>query len=641
VSTDSLTQTIVTPTESTSSSLAGIQTSPEIDSFVHPAEFTNGPTPTRLQRLPQSYGPWAPYHLRQDDLMNLDTDSSPSSHNSALSPASSSGRARRVGPLTQEGRRNANKVRDVGACLRCSCMKEKCDDGNPCGRCGNKIGRKWKLGCLRDRLEQRVDYFFPTPIANRYDLAETNRYIDGTGFTYLHHRPDFTISLSMGVGGPPLQIPVREVSPLEQKRILQSFQINNDSGSIDTKPTWDPPIVPFSLKKDSFVNNLFNQLGNSIRSVFDRKHQGGYYWPWRCFEDLSCHWVGEVAEKIHEFHHNAATVTYFDPIRKAHTALYFNYLLDHPFLVKEPEHISHLLSRLENGPDAAETPQYISPETIQRFVKASIFPFLRKTTGELLAKLHETLLAMARAKPKDEIAGGSLAQRDLAFSLAFMLLIIVGQTQSRLLMLSELSKTEPGINLSLHDAQQHIDEVEEKLGRYIIHFHEFATKKRQRPRQSNVLPTPVETRKAEEAYSANFQLMKHVEGFMRQYCKFLLLLVACTTSSPAVRCQSQQPCRGSPYLSRRRSPDPLRTRPARHQAFRQGQCAPSVLEVRRDRVWQWRMRHKRWVNKPGIGENTSAAIRDCASHVRVTHVRREDRRTHDDATTRHATEHVV
>lgn len=327
----------------------------------------------------------------------------------------------------------------------------------------------------------------------------------------------------MGVGGPPLEIPVREVDPLEQKRMLQSFQINTESGNIDTRLTWDPPIVPYLTNKDSFVNSLFNQLAKSIQNVFDRKHDDGYYWPWRCFEDLSCRWVGEVAEKIHEFHHNAANIQYFAPIRKAHTVLYFNYLLDHPLMVKTQEDKDHLFSQLEHHPDPAQLQKWISPETIQRFLKASIFPFLMKTTTELLAKLHETLLAMARAKPKDEVvAGGSLAQRDLAFSLSFMLLIIIGQTQSRLLMLHELySKGEPGIDLGLQEAQIHIDEIEKSLGDYIINFHEFATKKRKRPVKPNALVSPVGgVYREEEIYSGNFELMKHVEGFMRQYRTF-------------------------------------------------------------------------------------------------------------------------
>ncbi|KPI46075.1 uncharacterized protein AB675_370 [Cyphellophora attinorum] len=62
----------------------------------------------------------------------------------------SSGRAKRVGPLTQEERRMANKVRDIGACLRCQRLRERCTDSRPCLGCYNA-----KEKCI-DRTLPRV-----------------------------------------------------------------------------------------------------------------------------------------------------------------------------------------------------------------------------------------------------------------------------------------------------------------------------------------------------------------------------------------------------------------------------------------------------------------------------------------------------
>ena len=366
--------------------------------------------------------------------------------------------------------------------------------------------------------------FFPSPIQNRYNVSGTNQYIDGTAFSYLMHRPYFALKLSMGVGGPPLEVTVREVEPLNHKRILQSFQINRENGSIHTRPTWDPPIVPYTTNKKAFVDNLFTQLAWSMKEVFERKHESGYYWPYKCFEGMPT-WVGEVAEKIHEFHHNAETLKYFHPIRQAHTVLYFNYMLDHPLAVKDHDHISDMVSNLENKPDADDLRNFINPETIGRFVKASIFPKLVKVTTELLKTLHDTLMAMATAKAKDTVAGGSNAQRDLVFSLSFMLLIIVGQTQSRLLLLSELSKSEAHIKLPLEEARNHIDEIEKGLAYYIIYFHDFVIKKRARPSRTNPNQSlsPTGDPNPEEAYSANFKLMLQVEELTRKYRMFMPL----------------------------------------------------------------------------------------------------------------------
>ena len=85
-----------------------------------------GPSPTQHQHYPQRHEPWHTQSLRQEDLMVLDQQGpQPPVVNTALSPTSSSERgSRRNGPLSAEARRNANVVRQIGACQRCAYMKE-------------------------------------------------------------------------------------------------------------------------------------------------------------------------------------------------------------------------------------------------------------------------------------------------------------------------------------------------------------------------------------------------------------------------------------------------------------------------------------------------------------------------------------
>lgn len=85
-----------------------------------------GPSPTRHQHYPRRYEPWHTQSLRQEDLMVLDQQRpQPPVVDTALSPTSSSERgSRRNGPLSAEARRNANIVRQMGACRRCAYMKE-------------------------------------------------------------------------------------------------------------------------------------------------------------------------------------------------------------------------------------------------------------------------------------------------------------------------------------------------------------------------------------------------------------------------------------------------------------------------------------------------------------------------------------
>ncbi|KAH8591149.1 hypothetical protein B0O99DRAFT_633248, partial [Bisporella sp. PMI_857] len=57
--------------------------------------------------------------------------------------------AKRRGPLSGEGAREASEMRKLKACLYCSLSKTKCDAAKTCGSCGLK-----KQPCLRFRLEQ-------------------------------------------------------------------------------------------------------------------------------------------------------------------------------------------------------------------------------------------------------------------------------------------------------------------------------------------------------------------------------------------------------------------------------------------------------------------------------------------------------
>ncbi|ETN38294.1 uncharacterized protein HMPREF1541_06325 [Cyphellophora europaea CBS 101466] len=494
----------VTPPDSTDSTVVGIVSSPETESFPRQrVEFLNGSAPAQLQRYPQTTGPWTGYPLRQNDPMLIDTPS-PSSNGSALSPSSSNAErsSRRLGPLSIEGRRNANQVRDIGACLRCSCMKEKCDRNLPCGNCHDKKGRKWKLGCVRETLEYRGKHLFPPPIANRYNIDHTNRYVDSSGFFYLN-KDAFQLKLSMGLGGPPFEVTVKEMEPVEHQRLLRSFQADTKDEDLKVSSFWDPPIVLYLTNKDQAVDDLRSQLHRSMHAIFNERHENGYHWPWKNFDFQRMDWVSEIVEKIHDFGQHASQMSFYSSLRKAQGLLYFNYILDHPLLVLEEER-EKLFAHLE--PQEGVEHKYVSPETIQRFIKAIAYPFLTNWSTAILKELHELLLSMAKAK---EI---SSAKNDLAFCLSFMMLVFIGQTQARLVLLAQMSEEEKGINMTQSEAQEYIEALEEQLGTYIIHFHEFAMKKRRKPQAPSGDP-----RKPEEQYAAQYGLMGKIAEITQKF----------------------------------------------------------------------------------------------------------------------------
>jgi hypothetical protein len=516
---------LLTPPESTSSSLAGINASPETDSYVRQrVEFISptGPTPTQIQHYPRVAGPWTGQQLRQDDVMVLDHQSPPGSSNgSAFSPSQERG-SRRLGPLTVDQRKNANLVREKGACLRCSCMKEKCDAGFPCNNCQGKKGRKWKLGCIRDTLYKRADLLFPTKIAQRYDMAKTSGYVHDSAFCY-SEGDVFMLNLKIGLGGPPLRVPVKEMEPLKSNRQLTSFQANTQRSGNNTVDSWDPPIVLYTTDKNQFVAGLIEQLKASQQYVFTERHTNGFWWPYKFFEMEEMDWMSEVVEKIHEFQQTSNNMPFYSSIYKAQSLLYFSYIIDHTFLVDGDEDRRILFTHLSSPPQG--TVPYINPEQISRPLKSIAYPFLVRYSTELLKELHDLLLKIAKAKEP------SRADHDLAFCLSFMMLVFISATQSRIVMLKELTKTEPEINISETDCKEFLQTIETDVATYVIQFHEFATKKRRKSSPSPAAalsPFDVEMggmdpnmnlfgKPAEEQHALRFNLMGCIEDIMQSH----------------------------------------------------------------------------------------------------------------------------
>lgn len=368
-------------------------------------------------------------------------------------------------------------------------MKEKCSEGHPCTNCQNKRGRKWKLPCIRQRLNERVGVLFPPPIERRYGHDETYKHINSLACWYQYDMPEFTIQVEMGFKAPPLSVTVKEVEPTKHERLLQTFQVDRKTGDLGTSGIWDAPLLPYFRDTDAFKEDMLTQIRAIMQHVFQQKNATGLYWPYEAFGARG-DWAGQVAEFTNEFQAGARHTAYFAPIYKAHRLLFLSCLFDRTFLIVGHEK-DRVLSKLLNRPSPAllvgadgEPAKYICSEALQRIIRAIIYPYFKECAIDCLTVLHDTLLNLA--DPKDKSAPPSLAARDLAFSLAFILLVAVAQMQSRLLMLTSMSSREAGIDLGLDEAEGYIETMEEQLVGYVVLFHEFAVKKRARGARSSI-----------------------------------------------------------------------------------------------------------------------------------------------------------
>lgn len=235
-----------------------------------------------------------------------------------------------------------------------------------------------------------------------------------------------------------------------------------------------------------------------MQGVFTKRHDGGYHWPWDCFDFPQMDWLGDVVELIHSFSQGAMNQPFYAMIHKADSLLFFNYLLDHTFLI-DGDQREQLFANLSNPPQNRNF-KWISSETITRSLKAVVYPYLERYSREVLKELHDLLLLMSKSKDV------SSARNDLAFCLSFLMLVVLGQNQARLISLADLTaKGEKGIDLSHSEAKKHVRDMEEQLGNFIMQFHEFAIKKRRQPG-----PPAGNMMKPEEQYAAQFGLMARI-----------------------------------------------------------------------------------------------------------------------------------
>ena len=354
------------------------------------------------------------------------------------------------------------------------------------------------------------------PIANRHRLSEVNRYIENTGFWYLDRAP-FKVKLRTGSLSRPLEMTVKEVESMDPANSeLQAFTTRStcEDGMVKTTTLWNPPLVPYMTNKASDVKHLKAQLKSWMEDVFRSRNTGPGHqrWPWPCFEHPDMDFEGEIVEHILDYYR--VDLPSHALLQKAQSLLFFGYILDNSFLISD-ESRHTLMSNLQNAPPEHEWgDKEISLETITRFIKMFVCGYAFELSQSVLTGLQDILHAMALGKEM------STAKADIAFCVTFVLLVFVAQTQNRIVMLAELSKSEPGINLSWGEAQKHLDELEHTLGSYLIHFHEFAVKRRKQPPQSlrHMLD-------ADEEHAREQKLMDKVNGLFSQYCAYLPPLI--------------------------------------------------------------------------------------------------------------------
>ncbi|RMZ87505.1 hypothetical protein DV736_g5265, partial [Chaetothyriales sp. CBS 134916] len=354
----------------------------------------------------------------------------------------------------------------------------------------------------------------PTPILReRYSRHTVSRCTNDHAWWYLD-RPEFILKLDLDLPGSLLEVPVKEVDVVDPSYQELHAWKTNTQGEVpvmEKTSVWTPPLVLYLTDKVEGKRSIFNQLAICMNRVFAIKEDDPIikpnqaHWPWPCFDSDDNDWEAHIVIAIFEYWRK--DIPSHKVLGKAHTVLFFNYVLDHMWQVKG-DGLTEMLVNLQNK-QGYDPSKKVSPDTVNSFLKSLVFDWALECIRDILKELQDLLHTMALGRET------STAMSDLAFCLSFMTLVTLSQTQSRLLLLTTYNKREIGIDLPRAEADRLIVEMEREVATYIIHLHEFALKRRKIAAAS---PNSID---AAERHAASFGLMHKVQELtLRQFSAY-------------------------------------------------------------------------------------------------------------------------
>ncbi|KIW30182.1 hypothetical protein, variant [Cladophialophora immunda] len=429
--------------------------------------------PIGQQRYPGQSEPWSGHPFRHENrFLNMEPSLPvlPIQEYRRTLVIRERGGGGRTGPLNPAQRQQTRDVRKRGACLRCAIMRERCDCGSPCANCSRKDRRK----CPKYCIPYHYDWdgcracLFPDELTFRLRKSYLHPYLQSTS-TPVTYRP-FQIQLNLHIDIP-LDVFVMEFSPLEPDlEIRYAFQTSHHSNgqrSLDIQQNWNPPIVMW-IRDRGFDGTIMQIRGNLVE-IFDRVlNDPDKYVQWteQYFEDAHGDFEAQILRLIGRYYRD--DIAEHSVLRESLRLLWFEYLLINKFTIPAeavPTLEVNLSARARFG---APRHQNVIPETINRFLKASILPGAEKAAEQLLKILHDKMFKMALSQKSPQ------SDRDLVLCMLLILVVFLGRAQIALFLFPYMPPTEDGLACSQEQAQAKIEEMEERVCDYLLSFHKYA-----------------------------------------------------------------------------------------------------------------------------------------------------------------------
>ena len=363
--------------------------------------------------------------------------------------------------------------------------------------------RKWSLPCIRGKLEDRWRFVQPPLLSHHLTKASLEKYFsvheravkNSSGTTHVVH-------LTLFIGKEELAVPVREIEPqslveVTRNQAWRTVMWTKDDGLYELIEHYGPPVFP--VWHIAAQHGLDVVIPQQIVSWLERTLDDGdtmvAVFPYHTFSDREGEdalWHRDVLTEVCRYYRRG--LPGHECLRDGLVLALLNY-----FMIKMPmvtpkgtQELYRFVENLQFQSQPRQKNCVLS--AVNKFLKGMMLPTIEARTQQVLQQLRTLLFK------KNDYG----ADKDLTFCLCFLVMLIIGQNQKKVLTRTQ-TKGEDG--LEPQEAWLLIQEMEQQgaapiigLAKYRFDPSQKARSSLAQPRQDSLL----------ERHSLAFQLLPKV-----------------------------------------------------------------------------------------------------------------------------------
>ncbi|KAH7062049.1 hypothetical protein B0J12DRAFT_564300 [Macrophomina phaseolina] len=308
--------------------------------------------------------------------------------------------------LDPERRKDANTMREVGACWSCALQRDKCGPGDPCHRCEKRKhkanGPHPQLACDRTPLWDLLEFFLPSQLTDLHKPKTLEEFVGKhtTGWTNIRIR----LKLIPGRGLPAMICEAYEFIPQthESARQFQYFK-DHKTGLSQRREKPSPPLGMMQIEQED-IKRYSKYLDDIVEHHF------------RAFAQMYCSddeydFQLRLLEFIRDLKPESKDEKQL--LHEVRRLIVVTYIMGHTLVLEEANR-AQVLPRLRyDRRSASDYGPYCSPRVVNRQLKY-LFCDLHKTTMHEVYKRLQQMLKKSTQWPPAKWTAAFCAMLGLA-----------------------------------------------------------------------------------------------------------------------------------------------------------------------------------------------------------------------------------